>query len=182
MQIAISREKSMSNLITLLAKTVIFISAFWALSLISVLLHEFGHALGYMIATGDRNWNIQIGQGKQLLKTKALTVNMIVIDGFFEPVENKIDSKTQLVMTLSGGPVMSLLLVARLLVLKFGRTFLSSGIIDSGLIKAFFYSALFINFFILLWSVIPARGFFRNMDDVGTDVMQIIDALRDPRK
>ena len=32
--------------------------------MISVLFHEFGHLLGYMLATGDRDWHIEVGQGK----------------------------------------------------------------------------------------------------------------------
>ena len=72
----------MLKLIEIIGKTVICICAVWAFSLISVLLHEFGHALGYMLATGDRHWHIEVGQGKKLLDTKALTVKMFVIDGF----------------------------------------------------------------------------------------------------
>ena len=172
----------MPNLITILAKTVIFICAFWVLTLISVLLHEFGHALGYMLATGDRNWHIEVGQGKKILNTKVLTVNMIVVDGFFAPAENKIETNAQLVMTLSGGPIMSLLLVAGLLVLKFGGISPVSEVLASGMIKTLYFIALFINLLILLWSVIPAHGFFRDMEDVGTDVMQIINALKRSEK
>ena len=32
--------------------------------MISVLFHEFGHLLGYTLATGDRDWHIEVGQGK----------------------------------------------------------------------------------------------------------------------
>lgn len=110
----------MLKLIEIIGETVICICAVWAFSLISVLLHEFGQALGYMLATGDRHWHIEVGQGKKLLDTKALTVKMFVIDGFFIPDVDKTESTAQLVMTLAGGPVMSLLLVTGLLVLKFG--------------------------------------------------------------
>ena len=172
----------MPKLIVIIGKTAIFVCTSWAVCLVSVFLHEFGHALAYMLATGDRFWHIEIGQGKRILKTKSLTVNMLVLDGCFAPIEDKIDSTAQLVITLSGGPVMSLLLVIGLSVLRFGGTPLSSVISASGMFEPLFWVALIINLFILLWSVFPAYGFFRNMKDVGTDVMQIIDALRRPRE
>lgn len=169
----------MTELITIIIKIVLFVLGIWVVTLISVLLHEFGHALGYMLATGDRNWHIQIGQGKQLLNTKALTINMIVIDGYFAPAENMMDlSKAQFVMMLSGGPIVSLLLVVGLIVLNFGGISFFSEAAASGLVRVLLYAGLFINSLILFWSVIPAYGIFRNMEDVGTDVMQIIDALK----
>ena len=85
-------------------------------------------------------------------------------------------------MTLAGGPVIFLLLVTGLLVLKFGRIPLFSDVFASGMMTALFFIAFIINLFILLWSVIPANGFFRNMEDVGTDMMQIISALRHTRE
>ncbi len=172
----------MLKVIAVIVKIPIFICTFWAICLISILLHEFGHALGYMLVTGDRNWYIQVGQGKNLLTTKALTINIFVIDGFFSPAGDKTEySKSQLVMMLSGGPIMSLLLAAGLSVLIFGGI-TPPELIASGMIKALFYAAFSINLFILLWSVIPARGFFRDMEDVGTDGMQIINALRRHRE
>ena len=55
----------MPKLIAIIGKTAIFICALWAVPMISVLFHEFGHALGYMLATGDRDWHIEVGQGKK---------------------------------------------------------------------------------------------------------------------
>ena len=181
-QIPVREGETMLKVIAVIGKTAIFVCAFWVVTLLSVLLHELGHALGYMLATGDRHWHIEIGQGKKILKTKALTINMFVIDGFFTPDEDKTTSRAQQVMTISGGPVVSLLIIIGLLVLKFGGSPLSAEVFASGMISALFYAALFINFLILLWSVIPANGFFRGMEDVGTDVMQIINAFRQPRE
>ncbi len=45
-----------------------------------------------------------------LLHTKALTVNLLVFDGVFTPSAKKINTKAKLITTLSGGPVVSLLL------------------------------------------------------------------------
>lgn len=67
----------------------------WVLTLLSTLLHEFGHAIGYMLATGDRHWHIRVGWGKRLLNTKALTVNLLVFDGFFTPSGKEIEQPPQ---------------------------------------------------------------------------------------
>ena len=90
----------------------------WVLTLLSTLLHEFGHAIGYMLATGDRHWHIRVGWGKRILNTKRLTVNLLVFDGLFSPSKREFDSKAKLIMTLLGGPVFSLVLVAGLLGLR----------------------------------------------------------------
>ena len=161
---------------------VVRILLIWLLSLISVLFHELGHALAYTLATGDRNWHIEVGQGKKILDTKVLTVRMLVLDGYFLPDENRAGSVKQRVITLIGGPAASLLTVTGLLFLRSGRTALSQKIAASGLAGAVFWTALLINSFILFWSVIPGYGFFRNMEDVGSDVMQIIDTIKHPRE
>ena len=66
--------------------------------------------------------------------------------------------------------------------MRYGGTALAREISASGLAGAVFVAALLINSFILFWSVIPGYGFFRNMEDVGSDVMQIIDTIKRPRE
>ncbi len=173
----------MLKLIAIPINIAVFLCGFWTVTMLSVLLHEFGHAIGFMLAAGDRNWHIEVGQGKKLLDTKALTINLLVLDGSCIPAEDKTDyTKTQRIIILSGGPIMSLLLVAGLSVLTFGGISISSEVIASGTIRALFFAALIINSLILLWSVIPAYGIYRGMEDVGTDVMQIIDTLKRPQE
>ena len=133
----------MSEIIAAMIELVIFLCALWFLSFLSTLLHELGHALGYMLATGDGHWHIRVGWGKRLLHTKALTVNLLVFDGFFTPSEKKIDTKAKLITTLSGGPATSLLLFLGLLVLRFGGFSFQSDILADGVIESFFeYRAL----------------------------------------
>ena len=155
----------MLNVIRIIGKAAIFVCALWTLTLLSLFFHEFGHALGYMLATGDRKWHIEIGQGKKILDTKALTVKLFVIDGYFTPLEDKSVSAAQQVLAL-----------------RFGGSPPSPEIFASGMVRALVLIVLVINMLILLWSVIPANGFFRNMEDVGTDVMQIIKALKRRRE
>ena len=75
----------MTKIIAVIIELFICICALWTMSFLSTLLHELGHAIGYILSTGDRHWHIRIGWGKRLLNTKALTVNLVVFDGFFCP-------------------------------------------------------------------------------------------------
>ena len=72
----------MLKILAIIIELFAFIFVLWVLTLLSTLLHEFGHAIGYMLATGDRHWHIRVGWGKRLLNTKRLTVNLFAFDGF----------------------------------------------------------------------------------------------------
>ena len=168
----------MSVGIAVIIELLVFLCALWVLSFLSTLLHELGHALGYMLATGDSHWHIRVGWGKRLLTTKALTVNLLVFDGFFTPSEKKIDTKAKLIATLSGGPAVSLLLVLGLWVLRSGGVSFQSDILADGVIESFLNFALFLNLFILLLSVAPVRYFHGEVKGLETDGLQIIHAIK----
>ncbi len=59
----------------------IFVCALWMLFFLSTFLHEVGHALGYMLATGDRHWHIRVGWGKSLINSKEFTLNLLPFAG-----------------------------------------------------------------------------------------------------
>lgn len=168
----------MSVGIAVIIELLVFLCALWVLSFLSTLLHELGHALGYMLATGDSHWHIRVGWGKRLLTTKALTVNLLVFDGFFTPSEKKIDTKAKLIATLSGGPAVSLLLVLGLWVLKSGGVSFQSDILADGVIESLLNFALFLNLFILLLSLAPVRYFHGEVKGLETDGLQIIHAIK----
>ena len=155
----------------------------WILCFLSTALHEIGHALGYMIATGDRHWHIRVGSGKCLINTRRLTVKLLPFDGFFAPIEkNKIDTKAKLIMVLSGGPAVSLILAAVLLLVKFGGISLHSDVISSGAVEFFINSALFINLFTLILSLIPTHYFHGELKGTETDGLQIINVIKSKEK
>lgn len=168
----------MPKIITIITESVIFFVSLWVLSFLSTFLHELGHALGYMFATGDRHWHIRVGWGKRLVNTKALTVSLLVFDGFFTPSGKKIDTKFKLISTLSGGPIVSLLVVLGLLALKCRGVSIQSGIFADGVIESYFNIALFLNLFILVLSLIPAHYFFGEIKGSETDGLQMIHALK----
>ena len=150
----------------------------WVLTLLSTLLHEFGHAIGYMLATGDRHWHIRVGWGKRLLHTKALTVNLLVFDGLFSPSKREFDSKAKLIMTLLGGPVFSLVLVAGLLGLRCSGPVLQSDFFADSAMEFFLNTALSVNLFILVLSIVPIRYFHGEIRGLETDGLQILHTIR----
>ncbi|MBR5344525.1 MAG: hypothetical protein IK127_01695 [Clostridia bacterium] len=168
----------MPKIVAFMIEMAVTVLALWVLSFLSTFLHELGHAFGYMLSTGGRHWHIRVGSGKKLLETKPLTVKLLVFDGCFHPAENRIDSKGMLISTLSGGPVVSLVLVAALLLLRFGSISFSSEILSSDSIDFFINYALFLNLFILVLSMIPVHYFHGEIKGMETDGLQILNAIK----
>ena len=127
----------MPKIMGVIIEWMVCICVLWGISFLSTLLHELGHAVSYMLSTGDRHWHIRVGSGKKLLETKALSVKLLVWDGCFAPAEDRMDTKGKWIVTLSGGPVVSLALAAALLLLRFGNASFSSGIFAAGAVEFF---------------------------------------------
>ena len=164
----------MPRILAVILELCICVCALWVISFLSTLLHELGHALGYMLSTGGRHWHIQVGSGKKLLETKALTVKLLILDGYFDPAEkNRMDSKGKLIATLAGGPVLSLVLLIVLSLLRFGGVSFDSAVIASGTIEFFVNFALCYNAFIFALSVIPAHYFSGEIRGMETDGLKI---------
>ena len=168
----------MPKIIAVIVELSVLICALWGMSFLSTLWHEVGHAVGYMLATHDGHWHIRVGWGKRLLNTKALTVNLLVFDGFFTPSEKKIDTKAKLITTLLGGPVFSLLLTAGLSALRFGGMSFHSDFFADGAVEFFLNSALWINLVILVLSVAPVHYFHGEIKGLETDGLQVIRAVK----
>lgn len=172
----------MPKIIAVIIELAIFVCALWVLFFLSTLLHEVGHALGYMIATGDRHWHIRVGSGKKLLNTKRLTVKLLPFDGCFMPSEkNKIDTTAKRIAILSGGPAVSLILVVVLLLVKLGGISLHSEVIASDAIESFISYTLSVNLFTLILALIPTHYFHGETKGMETDGLQIINAIKSHR-
>ena len=167
----------MARIIAVIAELFASICVLWGMAFLSTFLHEFGHAVGYMLATGNGHWHIRVGWGKRLLNTKPLTVHLLVFDGLFTPSEKKFDTKAKLIVTLLGGPVFSLLLVAGLSALKFGGQSFHSDFFADSAIEFFLNTALSVNLFILVLSVVPVRYFHGGIKGLESDGLQIIHAI-----
>ena len=165
--------------VAFILELLVCVFALWGISFFSTLFHELGHAAGYMLSTGGRRWHIRVGSGKKLIDTKSLTVKLLIVDGYFEPAENRIDTKAKLISTLSGGPAVSLVLVILLLILRYGGFSFESEIIAADTIGFFINYALIYNAFILIMSIVPAHYFSGENKGTETDGLKILNAIRD---
>ena len=129
----------------------------WLISLLSVLFHELGHALGYRISTGKAKWKVIAGSGPRMIGTSKLIFCVIPAGGYFIPEEEPKTNKAKII-TLAGGPFVSLLQailygIIRFCILAFVRPESSfHGILLPG---ATFL--LYFNFFQFIFTIIPIR-------------------------
>ena len=169
----------MPKIAAVIIESAVFVLASWALVFLSTLLHEIGHALGYMIASGDRRWHIRVGWGKCLIRAKVLTVNLIPFDGFFTPLgEKPLETKAKKIAMLAGGPAVSLLIAAALLPLKIRGIPPHTGFFAPGAAESFVSFALFCNLFILIQSVLPIRYLFGKIKGLESDGLQIVRIIK----
>ena len=168
----------MPRIIAIILELTVSLVILWLLTFIATFLHELGHAVGYMLATGDKDWHIRVGWGKRILHTKRLTVNLLVFDGVFIPSEAKLDTRKKLITILAGGPAVSLLLAAGLLVLRFSGLSFQSAIFADGAVEWFLNFALFTNLLILITSLIPGHYLWGKIKGLESDGLQIIRALK----
>ena len=156
---------------------VIRILLIWLLCLLSVFLHESGHALGYRIAAGKAGWKIRAGSGPKILSTAKYTFCLIPAGGYFTPEEELKTKKEKLTM-LAGGPCVSLLLTALFCICRF--CFLGFVQPESTLYEILFFVFNFLlayNFFQFLFTAIPMRYkvVCRGLE---SDGMQIVHVLK----
>lgn len=151
------------------------------LCLISVLLHELGHALGYRISGGKAGWTVIAGSGPEIIKTSKYIFRLIPAGGYFLPEKEAKTNKQKLVM-LAGGPVVSLLQA----VLYWAVCFYFFSFIqpESSLFEILFPTSKFLvfyNFFQFLFTVIPIR--YRVVcRGYESDGLQIIHVLKNKKR
>ena len=83
----------------------------WLLCLLSVFLHEYGHALGCRLSAGKMGRKIFVGSGPKILSIAKCTFFLIPAGGYFAP-GGELRTKKAKVTMLAGGPLFSLLLTA----------------------------------------------------------------------
>ena len=129
----------------------------WLLCLLSVLLHELGHALGYRISAGKAEWKVIAGSGPGIFSGSRCEFRLIPAGGYFIPGKEPETNKAKIAM-LAGGPVVSLLLAVLFGVLHFSIP----GFIrpDSGLCEILLQLTsflLYFNFFQFFFTAVPIR-------------------------
>lgn len=90
----------------------------WLLCLLSVFLHESGHAAGYRISGGKAGWKVIAGSGPKMISTPQFIFRLIPVGGYFVPGEEPKTKKEKIAM-LAGGPVVSLLLTVLFAIIRF---------------------------------------------------------------
>ena len=129
----------------------------WFFCLLSVLLHELGHALGYRISGGKTKWRIRAGSGPEILNTAKFSFCLLPAGGYFDPREEPGTKKAKLV-TLAGGPLVSLLLAALFCACRFSLA--GFMVPESALYGVLFPVSrflMFFNFFQFLFTAVPMR-------------------------
>ena len=136
---------------------VVRILLIWLLCFLSVLLHELGHAMGCRITGGKTEWKIRAGSGPELLSTERFSFCLFPVGGYFDPRKEPETRKEKLV-TLAGGPLVSLLLTALFCTGCFCLARFMN--MESVLYEVLFPVSrflMFYNFFLFLFTAVPMR-------------------------
>ncbi|MBP3412350.1 MAG: hypothetical protein J6K89_03745 [Oscillospiraceae bacterium] len=152
----------------------------WVVFFLSTFAHELGHALVYMLITGNTHWHIRIGSGKCLLRTQRFSIKLAVFDGVFEPKEDGMELK-KAILTLLGGPLFSLILVGILLYTRLKIVTFGSVIISLEAIRFISSLALFVNTSILLYSLAPIHYFWGETKGMESDILRIVHIIKSKR-
>ncbi len=156
---------------------VVRIILIWLLCLLSVLLHELGHAAGYRVSGGKAEWKVITGSGPRMIGTSKYVFHFIPAGGYFIPEEEPETNKAKIFM-YAGGPFSSLLQTALYWIIYFCilRGIPSGSSLGEILLPVSSFLFYF-NFFQFLFTVIPiryrvvCRGF-------ESDGLQIVHALK----
>ena len=147
------------------------------LCFLSVLLHELGHALGCRIAGVKAEWKIRAGSGPEMLNTAKFTFCLFPVGGYYDLREDLRTRKAKLV-TLAGGPIVSLLFTALFCACSFCFTrFMDPESTLYEVLFPIFRFLMFFNFFQFLFTAVPMR--YRVVcRGLESDGLQIVHALK----
>ena len=137
----------------------------WLGLALSILIHETGHMAGYKLAKGKKDWIIQVGFGKTLIKTKNYDIRLFPFSGvFYNPDSDNTYTKA----------VFSLVLILILFALGAG----TSAFIDYYRPTWDFIRTY--NIIIFISAIIPLRypSFFPIIGGMESDGMHILKALK----
>ena len=129
----------------------------YLLCLLSVLLHELGHALGYRISAGKVGWKVIAGSGPRMIGKSKYTFCLIPAGGYFIPEEEPKTNKAK-ILTLAGGPFLSLLLAVLYGIIHFCiPKFVQPESSLYEILRSVSAFLMYFNFFQFLFTAIPVR-------------------------
>lgn len=148
----------------------------WLLCLLSVLLHELGHASGYRISSGKAGWKVVAGSGPRVFGTSKYTFRLIPAGGYFVPGKEPETDRAKII-TLAGGPFVSLLQAILYCVIHFSVPgLIRSGSILREILLPVSSFLLFFNFFQFFFTVIPVRYriICRGLESDGLQIIHVL--------
>ena len=149
----------------------------WLLCLLSVLLHELGHALGYRISAGKAEWKVIAGSGPRMIGGSKFIFCLIPAGGYFIPEEEPETEKAKIIM-YAGRPLVSLLQAVLYGIIYFCVPgFVQPGSVLNEILLSVSAFLLYFNLFQFLFTIIPMRYrvICRGYD---SDGLQIVHALK----
>ena len=155
---------------------IIRILLIWLLCLLSVLLHELGHAWGYLISGGKAEWKVVTGSGPRLIRISRLIFRLIPAGGNFVPEEVPETDKGQIVM-FAGGPFVSLLQTVLYWIIHFCISeYIQPGISLCEILLPAASFLFYFNFFQFLFTIIPMRYrvICRGFESDGLQIIHIL--------
>jgi len=178
----LTEDTNKMTLALIVVEMLVFACACWMVFFLSLFAHELGHAVVYMLITGNihTSWHLRVGSGKSLLKTKHFSIKLAVFDGVFEPEEDRMESKTA-ILTLLGGPLFSLILVGILLYTRLNIATFDSVIISSEAVPFFSNLSLSVNTGYLLSSLAPIHYCWGETKGMESDILRIINIIKSNR-
>ena len=129
----------------------------WLLCLLSVFLHELGHAAGYRVSAGKAGWKVVAGSGPRMIGSSKFIFCLIPAGGYFIPEEEPETRKAK-TLALAGGPFLSLLQAGLYGLFHFCiPDLVQPGSDLSEILLPVSAFLLYFNFFQFLFTVIPVR-------------------------
>lgn len=141
---------------------------------ISQLLHEMGHAIAYRLAYKSKKWRIEIGRGKQILKTKRFKIHLIPADGVCYLDDDYEDwyYKKNLIVFFAG-PFVNIILFVCMIPFIYD-------INHSADVGSFYRNIVFITFYVNLWkaffSLLPKE--YEGVRAKQSDGLQCLNAIK----
>lgn len=161
-------------MLNLLMKIVIFYFVYQ----VSQILHEIGHAVAYRVVYKSKKWRIEIGRGKQILKTKRFKIHLIPADGacYLDYDYEDWYYKKNLIVFLAG-PLVNIILFVSMIPFIYD-------INHSAYVGSFYRNIVFITFYVNLWkaffSLLPKE--YEGARAKQSDGLQCLNAIKGMKK
>ncbi len=148
----------------------------WLFCLLSVLLHELGHAWGYRLSGGKAGWKVIAGTGPGMIGKSRYIFCLIPAGGYFIPGEEPETNRAK-ILALAGGPLLSLLQAGLYGIIYFRVPgFVSPGSSLYEILLPASAFLLYFNFFQFLFTVVPVRYkvICRGQESDGLQIVHIL--------